>query len=138
MITLCARLRECGLKATPQRIAIIDIVKKEGHITIERLYQILKNKHKNLSLSTIYKNILTLQERGLLKELKVPKEKNYYELKQDEHSHLVCNRCGMIEDIKFYEDEMMLDLKNIANEHQFKIEGISLFINGICKNCAKT
>ncbi len=85
-------LKKHHLKATPQRVAMLDIIYKHGHITIDNIYSALKKNYQSLSLSTVYKNILTLRDKGIVNELKVPNSKNYYELMQKKHHHLICDK----------------------------------------------
>lgn len=73
-------LRTHNLKATPQRIAILEAVYKYGHINIEKLYEDIKNKFDSISLATIYKNINAMTKNSLLFEVKLPNEKSVLRL----------------------------------------------------------
>lgn len=58
-----ATLQKHNLKVTPQRLEIVDILYKNGHMSIDDLYTSLRGKFPSLSLATIYKNINTMCEK---------------------------------------------------------------------------
>ncbi|MDD3055686.1 MAG: Fur family transcriptional regulator [Aliarcobacter sp.] len=127
-------LKEYDLKVTPQRVAIVEELYKNGHMNIDDLYKKLLSKFPSVSLATIYKNINAMIEKVFLSEVKIPNTKSVYELVKIEHAHLVCSSCGYIEDI-------MLDSSNILSEASklttFKIDSTNIVFNGLCPNCAK-
>ena len=126
-------LQNHKLKVTPQRLEIVDIIHTYGHINIDELYHLLQKKFPTLSLATIYKNIKAMSEKLFLSEVKIPNQKNVYELTKKEHSHVVCSHCNTIIDIN-------LDISNILNQAQqisnYDINNSSIVLNGICPTCA--
>ena len=125
-------LRQYNLKATPQRLAIIESIDNYGHINIDKLYEEVKNKFNSISLATIYKNINAMIENMLLLEVKIPHEKSVYEIVKDEHSHLVCEKCSNVIDIEVDTNSIV---NNISNKYDFTINQSDLVLSGICKNC---
>ena len=127
-------LKEYDLKVTPQRVAIVEELFKNGHMNIDDLYKKLLSKFPSVSLATIYKNINAMVEKVFLSEVKIPNSKSVYELVKAEHAHLVCSCCGNIEDI-------MLDPSSIINEvstlSTFKIDSTNIVLSGICPKCKK-
>ena len=125
-------LRAHNLKATPQRIEIANVLHKEGHISIEKLYETMLKKFNSISLATIYKNINIMTDAAFIQEVKIPNEKSVYELSMEAHSHLSCKKCGKVEDI-------ILDLsdvtKNATKSSHYKIDKVSLVLSGLCKEC---
>lgn len=125
-------LRAHHLKATPQRIEITNALMIHGHLTIEKLYDILLKKFNSISLATIYKNINIMIENAFIQEVKLPNTKSVYELTKDAHSHLVCQRCGSVEDLHIDLSPMKtLDL----DKADFQVNKIDIVLSGICKNC---
>ena len=62
--------RRKGFRATPQRIAIAQIVlSSKDHPTAEQIYQAVKKKYPTLSPATVYQTLHLLTEIGLLQEL---------------------------------------------------------------------
>ena len=127
-------LRAHSLKATPQRIAIADLLHGNGHITIEELYEKMLDKFNSISLATIYKNIHIMLENSFVQEVKIPHAKSVFELTKEVHSHLVCAECGAIEDISIDLDEISQKAQNIS---KYKIDSASIVFDGICPNCKK-
>jgi len=125
-------LKEHNLKATPQRLEILDVIAYYGHISIESLYENIKNKFSSISLATIYKNINAMTKNSLLFEVKLPNEKSVYEIVKEEHSHLLCNSCGTIQDVSINLDTIEDD---ISKNYQFKISQTDLVVSGVCAKC---
>lgn len=129
-----AILQQHNLKVTPQRLEIVDILYKNGHLNIDELYRLLKIKFPALSLATIYKNINKMCENLFLSEVKIPNQKNVYEITKDEHSHVVCSICNEVMDIT-------LDLSTILDEAQkfsnYDLDRSSIVLNGVCPKCKK-
>jgi len=47
------RLREHKLKATPQRLVMMNIIDTKGHITIDKIYEMVKVKFNHLPCNYI-------------------------------------------------------------------------------------
>lgn len=128
-------LNEQGLKATPQRLCMLKILKRHEHPTIDELYAEIKKDYPSIALATVYKNLNTLQEQGLVVMISVANEKTCYDIYEKEHIHIICTKCGSIED-KYFED-IELD------KYQKKLEKqLGHFIQRLCvcsyiKNCSK-
>jgi len=125
-------LQNHNLKVTPQRLEIVEILDKNGHLNVDDLYRALQSKFPSLSLATIYKNINTMCDKLFLSEVKIPHQKNVYELNKREHSHVVCSKCNAIMDV-------YLDTLNVLNQAKelshYNLSESSIIFNGICPNC---
>ncbi|MDR2151361.1 MAG: transcriptional repressor, partial [Helicobacteraceae bacterium] len=122
-----------GLKATPQRIRLMEELANRGHSTIDAIYRALKSEQPMISLSTIYNNLSALTKRGLVKEVAIAGERQVFELAQKEHAHLICSECGEILDVDVDYEAIKKALK-IPNGA--KIDEGDLIFNGICARCA--
>ena len=127
-------LRHYNLKATPQRLVIIESIDKYGHINIDRLYDEVKTKFSSISLATIYKNINSMISNLLLLEVKIPNEKSVYEIVKEQHSHLVCTNCGKVIDIKIDTNRIV---ECISNDYKFTIDKSDLIFSGCCESCSQ-
>ncbi len=125
-------LREHNLKATPQRLAMLEIIYLNGHININRLYEDVKEKFESISLATIYKNINAMIKSTLLFEVKLQNEKSVYEIVKENHSHLLCKKCGVVDDIFIDTNKIVND---ISDKHSFIIDQSDVVLSGICLNC---
>lgn len=132
MMDCTTLLKEYDLKVTPQRVAIVEELYKNGHMNIDDLYKKLLSKFPSVSLATIYKNVNAMVEKVFLSEVKIPNTKSVYELVKTEHAHLVCSSCGYIEDI-------MLDSSSVFEEaskkSHFKLDATNIVLSGLCPKC---
>ncbi len=130
------KLKERGLKATPQRLAILRELDKKNHPTIDELYNNLKSTHPSISLATVYKNLNMLRDAGLVVELIPPvaNGKSKYDIYLKPHIHLMCKVCGEVMD--YYVDDAVHEcntlLKRITNK---EIENVNVIGMTICDNC---
>ena len=69
--SMIKQLKERGLKITPQRLAIIDVLieKRDFHPGARLVYEEAKRKKKSLSLSTVYAVLNELSRHGIIKTL---------------------------------------------------------------------
>ena len=126
------KLKDKGLKITPQRIAIVELLSEYGHLSISKLYDLVKQRFPSISLATIYKNVNTMVMSGYLKEVKIIGEDSRYELNCGEHSHLFCKKCGKVEDIEL-NDSMLKE--EINQKSDFLVDSSFLVFYGYCKEC---
>ncbi len=132
MISVQEKLKEKGLKVTPQRMAIYNaVVKLNNHPTVENIVDSIKIEYPSVSVGTVYKVLNVLVENGLLRKVKSEKDIMRYDAMMEHHHHLYCNATDRIED---YED-MQLDtlVKDYFNRKKikgFKIQEVKLQITG--------
>ena len=127
MIDYISLLKENDLKATIQRTNILKSINRAGHINIDEIYEDLKENYPTLSLATIYKNIILMVEQNVIIEVPINGKKSKYELKKDDHIHLICKSCGNIEDREL--NGCNIDIQD------FKIASKQINLYGLCKNC---
>lgn len=83
--------------------------------------------------TTVYRQIEKLLNDNLIIEVELGDGKKRYELKNlDHHHHLVCKKCGRLEDIRLNEKVI---LNEVSKKSKFKVENHSLEFFGICVNC---
>lgn len=128
-------LKEYHLKATPQRLSVLKVLHKNEHPTIDELYESIKSEHPSISLATVYKNVNTLKEHGVVIEVNMPNGKMRYDIYTKPHIHVVCTECGNVEDMEYSVDLYDYQTK-LEKEKDWKINRIDVIatING-CKNC---
>ncbi|WP_051420498.1 Fur family transcriptional regulator [Helicobacter pametensis] len=127
-------LKQNGLKITPQRVAILKEIQRRGHATIEEIYEDILKEYPSISLATIYKNIISLCEADLVKEVKVSLQKQRYEINCGEHAHIVCTECGKLEDIEFGMESFY---HNAMITRYIQPSFVSMTIYGKCNQCLK-
>jgi len=131
------RLAEKGLKVTPQRMAILEaIYELNNHPTAENITEYIRQKHPNIATGTVYKVLETLVSNQLIKKVTTDKDIMRYDGIMENHHHLYCSECNLIED--YHDNELDELLKNyFANKNLpgFKIEEFVLQIKGTFNKC---
>lgn len=125
-------LKEHNFKATPQRLCVLDILEKCGHATLEDIEKLTKKKFPTLSLSTIYRNINEMVKTNIVSEVKLANKKEHFEVTKDKHSHLICTKCGKIEDFEIQTNEL---IKKVEYASGSKVINDILSFEIICKDC---
>lgn len=89
------------LRSSKQRQSILDVLSQNAsHLSAEEIYQTVKQLHPSISLGTVYRNLEILTEIGLIDRVSFADGKSRYELASSgHHHHLVCLKCGEIENI---------------------------------------
>ena len=132
LMTHMDMLKTHNLKATPQRLCILEVLKSYGHATLEDIEKFTKTKFPTLSLSTIYRNLKEMLKKGLISEVKLANKKDYYEIDKNSHAHLVCTKCGKIEDFSINTDEIISKMQLLTTN---KIYNTTISFDTICKEC---
>ena len=96
-----ALLKAKELKATPQRISVLKELDKKMHPTIDDLYESLRQENPSMSMATVYKNLATLKEKGVVIEVNTAEGKMRYDIYSTPHIHIICQKCGGIEDANY-------------------------------------
>ena len=125
-------LKQHSLKATLQRLCVLEVLENYGHATLEDIEKQTKIKFPTLSLSTIYRNINEMLKKEILSEVKLSNKKEYYEITKDNHAHLVCSSCGKIEDFTLNIGKI---IKNVQPSTRNKIYNATISFDTICKEC---
>ena len=72
-------LREKGCRLTPQRLALLKIIaRREGHYSVDQIYELIKIDFPTTSLATIYKTLSLLKDMGEVLELNFPSAGSRY------------------------------------------------------------
>ncbi len=128
------QLNHAGLKATIQRLAILKYIGSAGHSSIDDIYENIIREHPSISLATVYKNIQMLIEADILTEVPLTGSKSKYEIKKEEHMHLVCQVCGSMED-RVLDKAGQACIVSLVPMESFDTKFSQLNFYGICKGC---
>ena len=129
-------LNASELKATFQRMNMLESIDTKGHMSIDELYVEVVKTHPSLSLATVYKNIILMVEKGVLIEVPINGKKSKYELVKDEHIHLVCTQCGEVEDKPHNANADALFATMTKNEN-FALSKQQINLYGVCAHCTE-
>jgi Fur family peroxide stress response transcriptional regulator len=135
--TMLARLREHKFRITPQRLAVLRILSRcDGHPSVETIYERVKEDFPTTSLATVYKTVALLKHLGEVLELGFPEGGNRYDGRNPfPHPHLICTKCGRIEDPK---PAGLADLtQQLTSNTGFHVVSHRLDFFGLCSDCWK-
>ncbi|KPU42273.1 transcriptional regulator PerR [Oxobacter pfennigii] len=134
MNNLAAAFKPKSLKLTPQRIAVYEMLKNtKAHPSAETIYNTIKEQYPTMSLATVYKTLKTLEEIGLVMELNVGEGNFRYDSNTQPHSHIVCNKCGKVDDI---EDADLSHINEAVKKHtEYTVLSSKVYFYGICPEC---
>ncbi len=126
------QLQHRGHRLTKQRQAILAILSHTPQ-SVAMIRHTLHEQGFHFDKTTIYRNLHSLVQHGLVLATKLQDDGLYYELASHHHHHHVqCQNCGRIEDIEL--DEHAL-LQNAAAHSTFAIKQHQLEFFGICPQC---
>lgn len=134
-------LRDAGLKATPQRLAILRALDgDETHPTAQELYERLHGQFPTLSVATIYNTLsaLTRMSRCVPLDLGGPVR---FDPNVTAHDHAVCERCGRIRDVLQAElTDPPNRLRGSSTSHSlagFEVRRVERIYRGFCAQCTE-
>jgi len=92
--------RNKRLPLTPQKLEIFRILAGScSHPHAGEIYEEVKQTFPNISLATVYKNLIRFQELDLIIEIPLIGTPNRYDAKLDTHSHVVDTKSGKVYDL---------------------------------------
>jgi Fe2+ or Zn2+ uptake regulation protein len=128
------KMKERGLKLTPQRLAIVEAFAEQNllHPGAGVIHQEAKKKYRGLSFSTVYLTLNELSRRGIIKMLEFDRMENRFDGNVDEHINLICKGCRKIID---HEAPRNLHGQTIGEKAQFLVTESRLEYYGYCSEC---
>ena len=129
-------LREKGLRLTPQRELVLNAVRQLGHATPEEVAEQVKKTHPGINLSTVYRNLETLENVGLVQHTHLGHGgATYHAAEEMTHLHLVCGKCGSVGDAPI---EVAAPFVNsLVDDYGFKTYVSHFAIYGTREACQK-
>lgn len=95
-----ARLRDVGLRITTQRIEVLRALDTLPHPDVEAIATAVRAEIGTVSTQAVYDVLRALDEVGLVRRIEPAGHSARFESRVgDNHHHLVCRRCGRIEDV---------------------------------------
>jgi Fur family peroxide stress response transcriptional regulator len=128
---LINRLKKKGIVLTPQRIAVMEILKNYGHLTPEETYKIMKEKFPTISFATVYNILEKFVELGEIQKLNIKKDRACFDKNPSFHHHFYCQICEKIIDIDNIECPVFKKREIKGN----KVKEVQAYFYGICKEC---
>jgi len=126
------KLKEIGLKITPQRQAILKLLRgNQTHPSAESIHTEILKKYPGISFATVYNTLSRLIEAGEIMELDIDPNKKRFDPCVTPHTHFYCKVCGKVFDV-VCDTSLSSNIKKIDG-HQ--VDAIQLNLKGVCKEC---
>jgi Fur family ferric uptake transcriptional regulator len=131
------RLRARGLRWTPQRRALVEILaRSSGHLTGVALVERSRAVDATTTPSTVYRTLDVLEELGLVRHSHgADGRQEYHVLPAPEHGHLICESCGQSWEIDAVEAGEVVTA--LERRRGFAVELSHLAIVGRCEACLR-
>ncbi|MBD2326897.1 Fur family transcriptional regulator [Alkalinema sp. FACHB-956] len=127
------RLKEKGLRVTPQRFAVYaNLLDRCDHPTAEQVLQDLNQHAPTSSQATVYSSLQALCEVGLVREVLLEEGVCRYDANVAPHHHFRCRCCGAIEDIAW---DALHSIQIDRVRSGLKVESYEVTLHGVCDHC---
>ena len=127
-------LREAGLRATSPRKAILSYLQKSAYpLSIKKM----QGKFPRIDQVTLYRMMETFSKVGIVTRIELGQGRASFEVKHDDHHHIVCIECDRVEDFTDTSHERVQ--RNILSHSRSfaKIVNHSFELFGLCNVCIK-
>lgn len=125
-------LRAAGKRITPERMLLLRIISDNAHLDASEIYRLAKVEDEKISLSTVYRTVRLLEEMGLVEASELGEDHYHYEVRLEEHYHLICLGCGKVVEIPPVDA-----VRELGKGLGFEVVGVKLELFGYCAACQK-
>ena len=139
-LTAGTRLAGADYRFTGSRRRLVDVLAAAGQPM--SMPEILAQAR--LPQSSAYRNLTVLETAGVVRRVTTTDEFSRYELAEEltgHHHHLVCERCGLVEDFtlaKGLEKSLESAFEKSAAERGLSIAGHRVDVYGLCHDCQRS
>ena len=132
-----AKQDRAATRNTIQRTLVLEAVRSlHNHPTSADVYDVVRERHPNISRATVYRNLGVLAQRGEVLRVEVPNGADRYDFLNRPHYHAKCRVCGGVYDIDMpYQHDIA---SHVSDAHGFTIEHHEIIFEGVCARCKKS
>jgi Fur family transcriptional regulator, ferric uptake regulator len=131
---LSALVHDKGGRDSRRRRAVTRAVEKAmSHLTAEEVLHKARKSDPSIGPATVYRTLNLLRDAGLVREIRDGRGPSSYELLRTHHDHLVCVRCGRVEEIS--DPSIEKRQNSIYGRFRFKPVSHTMQLYGICPEC---
>jgi Fe2+/Zn2+ uptake regulation proteins len=129
------RLRERGLRWTPQRRTVIEVLAEtRGHVTGSELIERCRAADATTIPSTVYRTLDVLEELGMVRHGHGVDGREEFHVGPDvEHGHLYCSDCGGRWEIADHSAAAVV--RAFAAADGFEVDLAHMTVVGRCRSC---
>ena len=128
-------LRARGGRVTTCRRTILEtFLGIGGHVTAETLTARVQASQPDVHESTVYRFLDELERLGVVDHVHLGHGPAVYHLASDAHHHLVCDKCGAVEEVP---EALFAGLRTrLRDDYGFSLEPRHFAVTGRCRECA--
>ena len=131
-----ALLRQGGLKVTPGRVAVLDVLAEVSHIDAARVYELVTNVLPATSIQSVHNVLSDLTRAGLIHRIEPAGLPALYERRVgDNHHHIICTSCGAVADINCVVGSAPCLTPDDAHGYQVRVADVIFW--GYCPDCQR-
>lgn len=127
------RCREVRLKITPQRLAVYKVlIETDEHPSAEMVYRIVRKKFPHISLDTVNRTLLTLNEMGAAFIVEGSGDAKRFDGFLVQHQHFKCLKCKRFIDLFI---DPIIEIKVPVSLNNCTVLKKTVYFEGICDSC---
>ena len=130
-LDMVSRLRSSGKRITPERKLLLRIIEQHAHLDAEEIYRIAQRDRPQIGLATVYRTLTLLKNLDIVRATDLGENHGHYEVRSEEHVHLVCSICGCVTDVP-----VPSALRTAAKKEQLAVQSTHFEIFGTCRSCS--
>jgi Fur family peroxide stress response transcriptional regulator len=132
---LVAKLKPLGIRLTPQRLAIAEVVVNSAdHPTVREIYDRVQAFFPYVTIATVYSTLDMLEEVGIVRGLAFQRVSRY-DANLSPHANLVCVECGAVLDADVGQDTVAELRDLISQGADFEVASQRVDFYGWCSGC---
>lgn len=118
-----------------RQVILNELRSMKSHPTADEIYEAVRRQMPRISLGTVYRNLETLSESGIIQKLELGGSQKHFDGYTEDHYHIRCIKCGRLDDIQ---SELIPDIEGKFGEaSDYQIMGHQLLLIGLCPKCKK-
>lgn len=131
------KLKEQGCRTTPLRRALLQVLlRQEEPVSVQALAEALSLEGLNPNASTLYRQLETLVEHGVVQSVVLNPKVQLFEITQEHHHHFVCESCSDVLDVHSEEVESAFHkFERELSKKGLSIQKHELTFFGACQAC---
>jgi Fe2+ or Zn2+ uptake regulation protein len=95
-----AELRAVNLRVTGSHLAVLELLERRPHLRAETVLHELRSRFSAVSHEKVFHLLTSLTEAGLVRRIEPDGQPALYERRTgDDHHHVVCRRCGRVDNV---------------------------------------
>ena len=131
-VELRQAFRAAAVRPTVQRYAVLQHLARHGvHATAEEIFRAVNRQDPRASRATVYNSLKSLTRAGLVREVISDGKAARFDAGLHPHHHFVCDRCGEVEDIAWFE----LPAAGTPLLGTRQVRSFEVVFRGVCEKC---